>query len=185
MLSLLLLGIRADPTPSNSPLPAADINITKLNETIVIDYTNTVIFSLTHSPYATTHGTTVDPSLGSLVTDFYVYTLVVSYIPTLFWVQRVMAVTPAPTDFQALPPATQALRIIIFHPGILCGATFALVFLGGGLWTYRCRKPRHVIPPPVRKGSDSDSLESVKKGGSGRGSGSEKGSKKGSHKSKA
>jgi hypothetical protein len=174
MLVLLVgLAVAEATTPTDSEIPAAPVNITQLNHTLLIDYTNTIYYSLSQTAFGMAHGPTVINST-SFDTSYTVYSIVVTYVPTLFWVKRVLVVTPAPTDFQPLPPATQALRSIVLSPAILCGATFGVVFLGGGLWTYRCRKPRRVIPPPVRKASGSDSMDSVKKGskGSGRSAGS-------------
>jgi hypothetical protein len=175
MLLVLILPFLASADDTSIPAPA--VNITQLNHTLLIDYTNTILYSL--SPvWSLTFGPTVVDEVTTEI-HYSVSTYVVEYVPTLYWIKRVFVVTPAPSNYVLPPHPTKALSSSFFHPGILCGVTFAIVFLGGGFWTYRCKKPRHVIAPPPRKVSDSDSMDSLghKKGSSG---GSKHGSSHGS-----
>jgi uncharacterized membrane protein YgcG len=160
----------------NATVDAAPANISQIREKLIIDYTNTILYQVTWASVTTLSPVVVGGVQTATVSVY--HSLIALFVQTLFHVKKLVEVTPAPTDWQQLPPPTESLRYFFFGPYFLCLATFAVVFLGGALWTYRCKKTIRVLAPTAvtRDLSDSD-LDDVSTSGRGskRSSGSGRG----------
>jgi uncharacterized membrane protein YgcG len=171
----------------NGTVDAAPANISQIKEKLVIDYTNTILYQVTWTSLTTGTSLTVNGQVTYVVSTY--GSLVALFIQTLFHVKKMIDVTPAPTDWSQLPPPTLPLRYFFFGPYWLCLLLFAVLFLGGALWTYRCKKSIRVLAPPGALDADlSDELDEFsreksrsgsrgKSGGSGRSGRSGKGGK--------
>jgi hypothetical protein len=174
MLLLVLLRSLRGGAGGNGTINAPVANISQIQQTLVIDYTETIVYRVSPSPYQT-YGLTNILGQGETSANYTAYTLLVTFVASLLRVRRVMIVTPAPTLWHEVPPPTRELRFFLFKPYFLPIGSFVLVFLGGALWTYQCKKSVQVLAPPGAldgNASSSDELDDVSKSGSGKRSGS-------------
>jgi hypothetical protein len=179
LILVLFQGLHASGADTNT-VDAPLANISLIRETLVIDYTNTIIYVLDSTQVLTValvveNDQTVTTSITSI-------SLIVTFVPTLLRIKRLLYVTPAPTGWLELPAPTRELRTVVFEPYYLCLCSFGLVFLGGGLWTYRFRKPVKVLAPVGAfngNASSSSELDDIKGSRSGSARGSARGTSSG------
>jgi hypothetical protein len=117
----------------NASVDAKPANITQIRQTLLVDYTNTIVYSLTETEM-TTVGLTAPygdvEGLSKSVRTYTVRSVVAAFVQTIFRVKKLVDVTPAPSKWAGVPPPTQSLRFIIFKPYILCMGLFGILFLG-------------------------------------------------------
>ena len=159
MLLSCLLALVLSTEAGGEDVNASDVNVTVGTNILVDDYTNTLLYVVTKtSSEAKENG-----EVG--VVDNAAETYIVEYVPTLLKIVKAYEVTPEPTTVQELPPATKALKIIIFKPGIMIGCSFGIVFIVGFFYTEFCRRPQHVFVPPAKEveSSSDSSLSSLER----------------------
>ena len=141
-------------TSDEGDVNASDVNVSVGTNILIDDYTNTLLYYVTKTE-TKQEGQAPDNA----------ETYVIEYVPTLLKIVKAYEVTPTPTPYQELPPATAPLKIIIFKPGILIGCSFGIVFLVGFFYTEFCRRPQHVYVPPAKEveSSSDSSLSSLEK----------------------
>jgi hypothetical protein len=165
-LLVLLQTLQASDGDSNS-VDAPSANISQIKETLIIDFTNTIVYAITQLESVMLSEIQFGADQSPILTNHTSVTIVVTFIPTLLRIKKILSVTPAPTGWLEVPPPTQELRTVVFRPYYLCLCSFALLFLGGGLWTYRFKKRIRVLGPTGAfdgNRSDSDELDEVKSG---------------------
>jgi hypothetical protein len=134
-----------------------EFGISQFNYTIVIDYTNTVIFRVTASPLLTVGNTVFTGEDIARPGTYTAFTKIARYMTTIFRLEK-MFLSSATAAPQAVV-TTPAFKTKFFDPAFLVGVMFGVLFLGGAIWTLKCRKPQYV---PV-EGGDKDSKEKEKK----------------------
>lgn len=159
MLLSCLLALALSTESGGEDVNASDVNVTVGTNILVDDYTNTLLYVVKKTVAEAKENGEVG------VVDNAAGTYVVEYVPTLLKIVKAYEVTPEPTPVQELPPATKALKIIIFKPGIMIGCSFGIVFLVGFFYTEFCRRPQHVFVPPAKEveSSSDSSLSSLER----------------------
>jgi hypothetical protein len=125
-------------------------DVTQFETPIPIDYTKTIVCRVTTS-LTLVVGPTIFPGEASPRPGTYTtLTRIVRYMTTIFQMQKISVPPPTGTP---VPTASvlPALKSAVFRPGILIGATFGILFVGGVIWTHQCRKPQFVPPEAVDK----------------------------------
>ncbi|OHT07583.1 hypothetical protein TRFO_05237 [Tritrichomonas foetus] len=125
-------------------LPAVEISVDIENEK-VREITNTILYEIAETEFWTNtviNGKPVETKTkGKHIT----------YIPTILHFLKARDILPTSTPPVDPPPATQARKHFLLHPGILIGCTFGIVFIVGVFYTSCCRKPQQVRRPQARK----------------------------------